>query len=225
MFTEIENPIQFKEQIVCCSAVFSNEIADSKFKIRLPLALDQAVQKRKAEYLASRLCAEKALRILAPLGKEFSLLNDPNRSPIWPENVTGSLTHTGHFTSVAVANKKNIKSLGIDSEEIVSTATAVEVGSTVLSPVELQRFSGHWNQPLLVTMAFSAKESIYKCLFPLVNKFFGFSDVELLILDQKRGTFSAILKTQLNNEFAANYILNGYLTVATTHIHTALVLK
>ena len=66
MFKETENPFDFNGNIVCCSAVFSFDLINSDLKFRLPRALDQTTEKRKAEYLASRLCAEKALDILTP---------------------------------------------------------------------------------------------------------------------------------------------------------------
>ena len=76
-----------------------------------------------------------------------------------------------------------------------------------------------------MTTAFSAKESIFKCLYPLVNKFFGFNDAEILTLDRNSGVFQAVLKTKLDDDFIIDYPLNGHLKITPTYVHTALILK
>ena len=60
--------------------------------LALPVTLDKAVQKRKAEFLAGRYCARAALAQLdGSLAVNIGI--GANREPLWPPGFVGSITH------------------------------------------------------------------------------------------------------------------------------------
>ena len=85
--------------------------------------------------------------------------------------------------------------IGLDVEE--SGALEASVVRLVLSPRETERLESHAASiPHVDRLIFSAKESVYKCLFPVTRRAFDFHDVEIHIGD---GSF----EVEFRDEFAA----------------------
>lgn len=104
-----------------------------------------------------------------------------DRAPVWPKGFVGSISHTHDWVWAATASTSTTRSLGIDVEKIVDAETAEEIQSVVATPQELERLeqlAGSHETGL--TLAFSAKEAVYKCIAPLGVKWLNFLDVELL---------------------------------------------
>ena len=78
--------------------------------------IHNAVDKRKREFTAGRICARAALKKLGYT--HFPLLTGNDRAPIWPDDISGSLAHTNLYCGVALARKKDFPSLGFDMELI-----------------------------------------------------------------------------------------------------------
>ena len=75
----------------------------------------ESAPKRRAEYASVRACARQAL---ARLGLPESPLPRGERgAPVWPEGVTGSMTHCTGYRAAAVAWTSSLDSLGVDAEE------------------------------------------------------------------------------------------------------------
>lgn len=158
------------------------------------VAIARAVASRKQQYRATRALAHRAFERLG-LGRR-ALVNHDDRSPLWPDGLVGSLTHTDAFCAVCVARSSEYRSLGIDAEgadrvttDLFSRVLTQRERALVLSlPASEQRG--------LATLFFSAKESLYKCQFPLSRRFLGFEDVEIA-LDLDAGTFSSRILKQV----------------------------
>src|SRR5262249_37950297 len=74
----------------------------------------QTVPKRRYEFATGRRCARAAL---AQLGfPPAPLLAGPDRAPLWPDGVVGSITHTDSYRAAAVARAEQLCSVGIDAE-------------------------------------------------------------------------------------------------------------
>jgi enterobactin synthetase component D len=157
---------------------------------RLPRALRHATQKRQREFFAGRWCAEQALLCLGAGSTHVEMAED--RAPIWPDGVVGSITHTGGFAAVAVAWAADIAGLGIDSERIIDPATAREIADVcMVDEATLFEASAHGRSFCeFCTFVFSAKEAVFKCLFPLTRKFLEFSDVRITSFDWNRECFA-----------------------------------
>lgn len=155
--------------------------------------LERAEPLRLLEFRAGRHCARVALK---QLGASGPVLRAPDRSPIWPDGVIGSIAHTRKgergFCGAAVARKTALRAIGIDVE--VDVPLDPRLARRILGPDEAawvetlgEAERGFWG--LLV---FSAKESVYKCQYPLSRKFLEFSDVEVGA-PGRDGEFSATL--------------------------------
>ena len=71
-----------------------------------------AVNKRQREFAAGRAAAHTAM---ANLGvPPQAILNGDDRAPIWPEGLTGSITHTRGCAIAIVARNSDVRALGID---------------------------------------------------------------------------------------------------------------
>jgi 4'-phosphopantetheinyl transferase EntD len=154
-------------------------------------AVAHAVDERRIDYLAGRSCARVAL---AKIGiNDFVLRAGTDRCPMWPAGVVGSITHTGTtaagFCGVAVASTADVISLGIDAES--SRPLADDLVPLVLTPRERDRVLGSRAEARrIAAVYFSAKESVYKALFPLVRQIIDFQDVDL-DMDIEAGRFRA----------------------------------
>jgi enterobactin synthetase component D len=156
---------------------------------RLPQPLRHATQERQREFLAGRWCAEQALRCLGAGSTHVAMAED--RAPIWPRGVVGSITHTGDFAAAAVAWAADIAGLGIDSEQIIDPAAARDIADVcMVDEATLFKAAHGCSFCEFCTFVFSAKEAVYKCLFPLTRKFLEFSDVRITSFDWNRKYFT-----------------------------------
>ncbi len=168
--------------------------------LSLPPNLESAVHKRKIEYLLGRLCLKRCFEafgeppILVDMGED--------RSPTWPESWVGSISHSkGHVVAV-LGRSSSYAGLGIDLETLIenpSSALQMQICSDEMELEELRVGLGLTEQQAL-TLIFSAKESLYKLIFPRYRKFFGFQSARVRLLPTLELTIDLI--DQLNEEFA-----------------------
>lgn len=139
----------------------------------------RAVPKRVGEFAAGRACARRALAELAITG--FALRVGPDREPLWPDDVAGSITHTAGFCGAVAARKTVVGALGLDAER--RDAVHRRLWPQIAAPEELL-----WLESLpadasvdAATLLFSAKEAFYKCQFPLTREWLNFGDVSVSV--------------------------------------------
>ena len=150
--------------------------------------LRNAVPRRLAEFHAGRAAARAAMVTLGlppcpvPMG--------PDRAPLWPQGVTGSISHTATTCVAAVGVRKVWAGVGIDLED--ATALDPLLISEICTKAE-QRWLGLQpaaDRGLLAKLIFSAKEATYKVQYPLSGALFGFDALELSI-DRNTSRFEA----------------------------------
>ncbi|MDF3932374.1 4'-phosphopantetheinyl transferase family protein [Pseudomonas citronellolis] len=156
--------------------------AFARHAVDLPPTIGRAVAKRRAEFLAGRLCARAGLQALTGLAQTPGLAAD--RAPIWPGAMAGSITHGDHWAAAVVARREDWRSLGLDVETLLDDARASRLVEEILTPAERQRLDPH-QLALGVTLTFSLKESLFKALYPLVGRRFYFEHAELLEWDDQ----------------------------------------
>src|SRR3990167_6075491 len=83
-----------------------------------PDSVKSSVKKRRAEFLAGRVAAVSALRLMGENTSEIPI--GEHRNPVWPTGITGSITHNSNTALAIVANKKDAKFVGIDCEDMLS---------------------------------------------------------------------------------------------------------
>ena len=55
-----------------------------------------------------------------------------NRSPVWPENMIGSISHSSYSASAIVGYRNQCLGVGIDIEKIVSQRSLRAIGKMVV---------------------------------------------------------------------------------------------
>lgn len=159
----------------------------------LPVKMRDVACVRRQEYIAGRYCAIQAAKMVG-----FNLAELPSadtREPMWPAGVVGSITHSKQMAISCVAQSSEIASVGIDAEELIKPVLGNEVENVIASDEELALINKFEFQKG-ITILFSAKEALYKALFPLVRTFIDFKEVKLIALDASKGTFELELNSQ-----------------------------
>lgn len=147
--------------------------------------------RRLSEFRHGRQCARYACRRLG-IGDEGSIGVGPDREPLWPAGLVGSISHAGHHAAAAVGRAGDLRSIGVDIEPAVPLPA--EILDTVCRPEEIERLREHGPAAVHLpraTLVFSAKEAAYKALWPLLGRFLEFHDLEIA-LQESAGRFNVI---------------------------------
>jgi enterobactin synthetase component D len=225
MFFHRQKPNIFTSSVAYCSVETEREtLLMSSFDCITADSMRRFSPKRRLDFIAGRYCALKALEMLGMKNcPEIGVRS--NGSPAWPQGWIGSITHTDGFASAAVARADALHSLGIDTEHIMSHDTATDIVCLSLLPAERQRWEQRLHPGLsfaaYVTLVFSAKESVYKCLNPLFGVFLEFHDVEIRIATTQTGRFDIKLRNDITETMTAGRFLQGKFAIAPPYIHTA----
>ena len=141
---------------------------------------------RLKEFRRGRHCARLALQqmqIDSPIPR-----NPDTREPLWPDGVVGSITHSGKWAAAATASVSEIAAIGIDVEQIersvnpgIARIVCTEDEITWLKSLDSAQAD------LGLKAIFSAKESIYKCLFPRCRVPLTFQDATIILLPDWNG--------------------------------------
>lgn len=146
--------------------------------------LANAGRKRKADHLAGRIAAAHALsdHTVPGIG--------PSGEPLWPDGFSGSITHSG-TQAMAVVTRDPPAIIGIDCETILPENEAREIKDGIIDAQEESVLS-HSGYPfaLALTLVFSAKESLFKALFPQVQAWMGFDSARITQLDKETLTLA-----------------------------------
>ncbi|WP_336668441.1 enterobactin synthase subunit EntD [Enterobacter asburiae] len=156
-----------------------------------------AGRKRKADHLAGRIAAAYALneRTIPGIG--------PSGEPLWPDGMSGSITHSG-TQAMAVVIRERQALIGIDCEAILPENEAREIKDGIIDAQEEPVLShSGYPFPLALTLVFSAKESLFKALFPRVQAYMGFDSARVTKLDDKTLTLALTRQLAGFNEGAA----------------------
>ena len=158
--------------------------------------IGNSVQKRQAEFSSGRYLARCAL---AELGVEpCSILMADDRTPLWPEGIVGSISHSESEVLVAVGRRAEQIGIGIDTE--TRRHLNDELRNTIATPDECAAAATLLSEDDLAVTLFSCKEAVYKAVYPLTRQFLGFADVEIQLQSNKfsakcvaQGTVSSLL--------------------------------
>lgn len=137
----------------------------------------RAVPKRRLEFAAGRLLAR---HLLDDMGQGIDALpSDADRVPRWPQAVVGSITHCRSLCAVAVAPRALSAGIGLDVEP--AEPMKPELLPLILRETERERLRD-WPEAwrdFAGILTFSAKEALYKSIYPAHRVFLDFQDVEL----------------------------------------------
>ena len=151
--------------------------------------VSRAVPRRVQEFAAGRFCARRAMAKLGHAPAPIPAA--PDRAPIWPEGLVGSITHAAGHCAAAVARAADgYRGIGLDLEP--SSPLPPDILDTVCLPEELawlQRQPSA-DRDVLARAIFSAKECAYKVQYRLSGVLLEFHDLRLA-LDMGEGRFVA----------------------------------
>tara|TARA_E500000305_G_C4023179_1_gene240138 strand:- start:980 stop:1705 length:726 start_codon:yes stop_codon:yes gene_type:complete len=179
-----------------------------QYQVHCPPDMLRAVDKRKAGYLAGRYCAREALEAFELT--HFVILNAPDRSPIWPNGLLGSISHSEDHAIAVIGDDRYLVGLGTDIEPIIGDDAMRETQSQVLNPEELHLLEcSGLSRRQLFTVLFSVKESFFKAAYRLVRGFFGFDAVSIQALDHGKGEVTFCLNETLHERLRQGDELPG----------------
>ena len=136
---------------------------------------------RKEHYRSGRICAGEVLSKLGTLGQP--VLRDPQtREPLWPEGISGAITHSGNWAAAAAGKTSDVLGIGIDLEDLERQVDS-RISRHVCIPEE-QKWLQECREDFLeqnLKIIFSAKESIFKAFFPYTRTYLHFHDARILM--------------------------------------------
>ena len=148
-------------------------------------AINGVSETRQREFASGRAAAHRALRKLG-----FSpspVLKGDSGEPLWPKGVVGSISHCKGLALCGVAFSKECTSIGVDVEEV--NRVRPSLAQRILTETELYEWERD-EDPLLLAVAFSAKEAFFKFQYPIAKASVGFKEV--MIEHNEEGIFKVI---------------------------------
>lgn len=152
--------------------------------------------KRQLEFRAGRIAAHIALKKLQnkpsfPNKSSLPLLRGSKGEVLWPELLTGSISHSNEYAVAIVCKKTDFSALGIDIEYTKKDIND-SIYNRVLSQGELESIKkNHY------LTCFSAKEAIYKAVYSKTQLSLGWQDISLFFTD-KNELYANIKKESFN---------------------------
>lgn len=148
-----------------------------------PPALAGAVLKRQVEFAAGRWCAAHALRRSGYRGPPAIEIGE-HRAPRWPAGYLGSISHSAGWAVAIAAANDGWHGMGIDLEQTMEESNARALAGRIGNVAEMA-LGARAGIPFATwaTLLFSAKESLFKALYPSVGRYFHFPDAAADSLD------------------------------------------
>jgi 4'-phosphopantetheinyl transferase EntD len=141
----------------------------------------KAVPRRRREFALGRACARLALAH-AGYTAPRPILRGNRGEPLWPAGWVGSITHASEVAAAVVAEEARVLSLGLDIEDLrreLSPGFVYMIGLP-----EERAWVAERPDPeevhLRTMQLFSAKEAVFKALYPLGHVPLGFLDARLV---------------------------------------------
>lgn len=146
------------------SGLFGAEIEDGGQAVLLP-ALEaalvaKAAPKRRREFALGRACARSALEKLGY--RDVVIGRGANGAPLWPQGLTGSITHTRDYAAAVVGEKRCFSGIGVDAERVGGVTQ--DLWLRLFDDAERDHLMGldEADRGPVATLIFSAKEACYK---------------------------------------------------------------
>jgi len=184
----------------------------------------EAASKRCQEFALGRFCARKALSHFH-IHAQPVLRHSETREPLWPESIVGSITHSNEWGVAAVGQKQSVLGVGVDLE-CFDRKVNLGIQRLVCVPEENQWLNAlaSEQQKHALILLFSAKESIFKCLFPLCREYIAFKDA-LVHIDEQHSSFEFALLKGFGELFPEGFQHKGNYTFAPDRVLSSLFLN
>ncbi len=179
-----------------------------------------ASPKRVREFTLGRAAARTALERLG--AAPSPVLAGKRGEPIWPEGIVGSISHSDDHAVVAASKAEKYRGIGLDLQSL-RRGINEDIARRICHPAELSWCAqGNTANELQLRLlaVFSAKETLFKTLYPLSRAVFYFLDAELR-WDNEKQSFRTILLKDLKDVFKAGseyeirFVSNGNMILTT----------
>jgi 4'-phosphopantetheinyl transferase EntD len=124
------------------------------------------VPSRLREFTLGRHCARQAIQALGVNAEAIPKAAD--RSPVWQNGIVGSISHSAGHAGAVVAHSEAYAGLGLDIE--TRTPLSAEVAAMICRP----------NETADPQLLFSLKEAVYKCIYPQLQHYVDFQEMEII---------------------------------------------
>ena len=178
-----------------------------------------ATVQRQREFFGGRACAHAALRALGVGAGPIGI--GGHREPLWPPNVVGSISHAGTVAGAAVARVCDAWGIGLDIEPLEPPLSGEVERIVEASSDPPPGSDGHPLDSYRTKVAFSAKECVFKCLYPGTGWLLDFSDVSVTV-DLEGARFAAAVSARFLAPGLDLTALVGGLAVCDGYVVTAL---
>jgi len=164
-----------------------------------------ACSKRKNEFYSGRWCAIQCL--IKKNESNLAVQIGEDRAPIWPVGIIGSISHSDRLAAALLDNDTDCLAIGLDIQPLSPQSLAKDLKNTILHPVEIKRFDNQFNARLF-DLIFSAKETLFKALYPSCSIFFDHQDAEVFKIDSTQNTLQISLLRSLGSYWYKNQIFD-----------------
>jgi 4'-phosphopantetheinyl transferase EntD len=169
----------------------------------------RAVASRRALFALGRAAAREALAQLGVHG--VGIGRGEAGEPLWPSGVVGAISHSPDLAVAVAGHRAEYAGLGVDVEEPARGPTA-RAARLICRPSEMA-----WADPesgtTRLTMLFSAKEAVFKAVYPIARVWLGFADAELKWRSEREAFEARALKS-IGEGYPVDFRLEVQCTVA-----------
>lgn len=117
-----------------------------------------AGEKRRRDFALGRFCAHEAL---AKMGHPPHVLGSgPDGAPLWPQDISGSITHTVGYAAAIVAGRDRFAGIGVDAEHVGGVTE--KLWPRLFNDSERAMLERREDHAIAATILFSAKEACFK---------------------------------------------------------------
>lgn len=170
--------------------------------------------RRLRSFAHGRYCARRAL---AGLGiGQVSIGVGESREPLWPPGIVGSITHSTDLAAAAVCRDDVLVGLGIDCEQ--ADRLDASVIKRVCRADELAALEKAGFGLDHAAVLFSAKESVYKCIWPSVRRFVDFLDVSITLYRDSQRFSAAAASEAIDADLLSS--VDGRWALDAGHVYT-----
>jgi len=200
----------FGDLQIFCISFEAERFCDSAFeaaRIVCPRHIARGVLNRRAEFFHGRLCAQRALAAHNIFRTNVGI--GSRREPVWPERMTGSISHTRTLAAAVAVSAEHRRGIGIDLELASEGPVVGAMGDLIVSDAELAFLRSvpcALDLHLLLVLVFSAKESFFKATYNAVREYFDFDAVEVVAIDVETGSIKLAVKKSLCAQLPAGDI-------------------
>ena len=180
--------------------------------VELPAVARTRRARRRIQFLAGRVCAREAIGRLATGRRSGAAAGSRTAARSGRTGFVGSISHTARFATAAVAHASEARGLGVDVEPVMSREAAADVAATRRRRDETRRVAQAAGLDPLesLTLVFSAKESLFKALYPPTRRHFDYLDCELVRVDPGARGFSIRFRPPFDAAFGAAEFAGRY---------------